>query len=305
MTRNLEPITEIDLLAYADGLLDGDIARKKEVERYLSARPEAAAYIAEIRQQNEAIRDRFGPLLEEPVPERLTAVLHSRPPRPHRKTLAQAAVIVFLVLTSTGGGWLIGQRDASDDWEVAEFVESAAAFHQTGMTVGDASASVVDNNPLQPLGWLNRRIALELAAPNLTTDGFDLVAKERIGAAEDPMVRLIYRRSDGTTINLFLRPRWEDHATRMSSAEADDVTVHSWLDGPLAFAMTTDAPRPEMEHLANVVRQAVGRARLSDETPSMALSPGAAGQGEHLGEGDSSLVPPPDGGAGQQRLQVN
>lgn len=304
MTRLHEPIAEIDLLAYADGLLDGDVGRKEEVERYLSAHPEAADYVAEIREQNREIQAHFGPLLAEPVPERLSAVLRAGPPPLRHRMAARAAVVALLLLTSSVGGWLIGQRDQPDEWGVDEFVERAAAFHQTGVTDGNASPVVASDNMLQPLGWLNRRIALELAAPNLSTGGFELIAKERLGPSKDPMMRLVYKRPDGTTINLFLRPRWENHATRMSSAEAEDVTVLYWLDGPLAFAMTTDAPGPETDRLARLVRQAVGRARLSDDAPAMALSPGSDDPAEQMG-GDRGLKPAPDTVPGQPQLQVN
>jgi len=292
MTGRREPIQEIDLLAYADGLLDTDAARKKEVERYLSTHPDAADYVAEIQAQNDAIRARFGYFPAESVPEHLAAVLHSDQGHPHRKLALQAAVVALLVLASAAGGWLIGQSDQDDQWGLGDFVERAATFHDASPAAMAAPAAD-SGNGLQPLGWLNQRIALELAAPDLAADGFTLVAKDRLGPKSDPTVRLVYRRSDDTTINLFLRPRWEETGGELARSEGEGVTVLYWLDGPLAFAMTTDATNPETDHLARIVREAIGRARLEGETPAMALTPRSPAPVMNGAENDRVLMPGP------------
>lgn len=292
MTRRREPIQEIDLFAYADGLLETDEARKNEVERYLAAHPEAADYVAEIRAQNDAIRARFGDFPAEPVPEHVAAVLHSDPRHPHRKLVVQAAVIAVLVLASTAAGWLIGQNDENEQWGLRDFVEQAATFHKASPAAMALPAADTGNG-LQPLGWLNQRIALELAAPNLASEGFTLLAKDRLGPKGDPMVRLVYKRTDDTTINLFLRPRWEEAGGQFAKSEGEDVTVLYWLDGPLAFAMTTDAGNPETDHLARIVREAIGRARLQGETPAMALTPGSPTPAMNGAENDRTLMPGP------------
>src|SRR3546814_5054695 len=66
-----QPIGEIDLLAYADGLLDDDPGRKAEVENYLQARPVEASRLRDYTQQNEEIRKLYGLAMAEPVPDRL------------------------------------------------------------------------------------------------------------------------------------------------------------------------------------------------------------------------------------------
>jgi anti-sigma factor RsiW len=304
-----EPIAEIDLLAYADGLLDGDVQRKEAVERYLSEHPKWERYVADILEQNDAIREHYGPLLREPVPERHISALHSeRSLATHGRTTAKAAAVAVLLLASSAGGWLIGKGDPGSEWEVTEFVERAAAFHNAAVDEAGGLQAAASGNVLQPLGWLNRRIALELAVPELTAEGFELVAKERLDPPGDPMVRLVYKRSDGASISLFLRPRWEEDASRIIKAEENDVAVLYWLDGPLAFAMTTDAPETETDYLARVVREAVGRARLNDGSPAMALSPGAGHPAAHATEGSRSPMPAPakpDIENGAQQRQFN
>lgn len=309
MTRVHEPVREIDLHAYADGLLDADPGRRDEVERYLATHPEAADYVAEIRAQNEAIHAHFDEFLSEPVPDRLAATLHGGPRPLHRKPALQAAVVAALVVASTVVGWLAGQNDEGRQWALGDFVERAITFHDAapGALAAPASAGT---SVVQPLGWLNQRIALELKAPDLTEQGFSLMAKDRLGPKEDAMVRLVYKRPDNTTINLFLRPRWEDSGGEVARSETDDVTAMYWLDGPLAFAMTVEAANPETDNLVRVVRQAIGRARLNEEAPAMVLTPRPGAPMANDAENDRTLVPAPRPASdpkvnGEQLFQVN
>ena len=64
------PITEADLQAYVDGRLAQ--ARCAEVETWLKTRPDEAERIAQLRDQRDALRTFYDPVLDEPVPERLT-----------------------------------------------------------------------------------------------------------------------------------------------------------------------------------------------------------------------------------------
>jgi anti-sigma factor RsiW len=276
VTRRSATIREIDLLAYADGLLEADVVRKEEVEHYLATHPEAAAYVAEVWSQNEDIRAHYGPLLYEPVPEHLSAALHTGSRHTAGRRLAQAAAAIALMAAASLGGWLIGQSEQPEQWGLADFVERAAGIHH--VAGADAAAGGGTGQAMmQPLGWLNQRIDLELSAPDLAAYGFSLVAKERHGPNSDPLVRLVYQRADGSTINLLVRPRWDEASSRLGKATVDDVSVLYWLDGPLAFAMTTNAAEGETEQFARAVREAVGRARLNDGIPTMARSPDAAG----------------------------
>ena len=64
------PVTEDELHAYIDGELPAD--RMEAVTAWLAAHPEQAVTVASWRAQSERIRARYGTILEEAVPERLT-----------------------------------------------------------------------------------------------------------------------------------------------------------------------------------------------------------------------------------------
>src|SRR5690606_16791316 len=228
MTRT-PAIGEIDLLAYGGGLLDADVARSAAVERHLAEHPEAAAFVAEVRAQNEEIRACYGARLYEPVPERLGAVLEGRGRKAGARRLARVAAGIALLAAASLGGWTLGQSGRVAPGELDDFVARAAGVHARDATPGAQAAGV-----MQPLGWLNQRIDLELAAPDLSAAGFALTAKEQIGPAEDPLLRLVYQRRDGTAMNLVLRPRWRDDGTVIRKTSHAGVAVHYWQDGPLS-----------------------------------------------------------------------
>ena len=69
-------ITDIDLHTYADGQLDE--ARRLLVEAHLAHDAQAAENVRVWREQNEALRALYNPVLNEPVPRRLLA---ARAPR--------------------------------------------------------------------------------------------------------------------------------------------------------------------------------------------------------------------------------
>ena len=78
MTDHRPAVRAIDLMAYADGLLDADPERKAEVETYLRQHPEEDARVRDYAAQNDAIRRLYRPVLSAPVPERLRAALDDR-----------------------------------------------------------------------------------------------------------------------------------------------------------------------------------------------------------------------------------
>src|SRR3546814_15160631 len=105
-----QPIGEIDLLAYADGLLDDDPGRKAEVENYLQARPVEASRLRDYTQQNEEIRKLYGLAMAEPVPDRLHAVLFRRPGRILHHA-ARAALAASLLMAAGFAGWAVGKNE--------------------------------------------------------------------------------------------------------------------------------------------------------------------------------------------------
>ncbi|HEY5290912.1 MAG TPA: zf-HC2 domain-containing protein, partial [Burkholderiales bacterium] len=91
-------LTETDLHAYADGQLDH--VRRVQVEAHLAHDPAATESVRVWREQNEALRALYNPVLNEPVPQHLLA---ARAPRGRWPYYALAAGAMGL---SFGLGWM-------------------------------------------------------------------------------------------------------------------------------------------------------------------------------------------------------
>jgi anti-sigma factor RsiW len=116
------PITDEELHAYVDGQLPTE--RACEVEEYLAANPGAASRVAVWRAQAAMIRDKWGRVAEEKVPERLHPARIGMPARGLGRKIA-AAVVAFAI--GVAAGWLgrdvvLGGRNA----EIARVLADAA-----------------------------------------------------------------------------------------------------------------------------------------------------------------------------------
>lgn len=271
MTREPEEIGEIDLMALADGFLDADPERKAEVERHLETSPEDASFVAEIREQNEAIRRHYDIVLNEPVPERVQRMVFGEPPRRLIDSLWRGAAVAVLLLAATAGGWLLGQHDVGRGGMMDRLIVQAATWPDQLSQPGAMTSELDSLAPPSPLSPFSKRVVLELEAPDLSAAHFELIDKQVLRPRDDPTVRLAYGRADGTVINLLLKPRWEAESGPIGRAEINDTTVLYWHDGPLAFAMTTNAAEEETGGLVRSVHDAVEKVRLNEDgTPSVA-----------------------------------
>lgn len=270
MTKSIEPVTEIDVMAYADGLLDGDIARKRIVEAHIARDPESAARVEEIQAQNAAIRERYEAILADPTPPHLAA-LPRRDAAPAR-AWPRVAVLAGLLAVSGVTGWLVRAETEPGKTASDRFLERAAREHKTSATAVLERTDDADAASSEVLATLTRQISFQMAAPDLSRFGYTLVDKQQIGGSENPIVRLVYRNANKAHISLLLRPRWEEETTVAKSFEEDGVTIRHWLDGPIELALVTNDADVVAEHLAGAIHDAIAQARLRDIAGSKAGS---------------------------------
>jgi anti-sigma factor RsiW len=257
MTDHCPAVRDIDLMAYADGLLDADPKRKTEVETYLRQHPEEAARVRDYAAQNNAIRRLYSPVLSEPVPERLQAVLDYRRGRA-LGPVARAAIASGLILAAGFTGWVIGQRGQSAPWPMQAFVDQMLMTDErpylTSSSDSDQALDQAMEERTQPLDWLSHQIAVSLQPPDLTSQGFTLVEKRLVAANGPQAVQVIYATSSGRRLSLFLRTRWQDETPQFRFAEKDGVTMVYGLEGPLAYALAGQLDRKEMVEVVQTLR---------------------------------------------------
>ena len=254
MTDHRRTIGDIDLLAYADGLLDTDPERKAAVAAYLLQHPAEAAKVRDYIDQNHAIRRLYDPVLAEAVPERLWAVLERGP----KKALGQVArtmIAASLLLVAGFVGWMLGQRGQPEPWAVQDFVKQAMTTYGHAALMSDADADSVLQKAVQPLDWLSEQIAVPVQAPDLTPQGFTLVEKQLLSAHGPQVAQVTYTDPGGRRLSLFLRTRWQEEAEQFHFVENEGVTMVYWLEGPLVYALVGKLDRQEMAVMVQALRR--------------------------------------------------
>lgn len=286
------PIEELDLLAYADGRLERDPARKALVEAYLREHPDEAARVDAYARQNAAIRHVYAEVSGDAPPERLLAVLDRNPQRWGRPVARAVAAAASLMLAATAGWWY-GSMERGSSLPEQAFVEQTMFRH-----LGPAMAGATEEG--RPLVSLSQRLALEVQPPDLSTFGFNRVEMRAVGGAgaSAGSVRVTYANASGERINLFLRTRWQDASPPVNFVERDGVSLAYWPDGPLVYGLAARIDHNRLAEIANAIRQAShphGGPGGTALTPPLAKErepgPGASGPATPDGQPIQNLSP--------------
>jgi anti-sigma factor RsiW len=244
-------VSEQELQTYVDGRLDP--AHAAEVEAWLAANPEAAERAQAYRAQNRALRSMFDPVLDEPVPARLTETLR----RPRRAPpLRVAAVVAWLAVGAIAGyglhGWLtpptaptlLAERAA-----VAHVVYAAEVLHPVEVTAEQEKHLVQ---------WLSKRLGKELRTPDFTPFGYQLVGGRLLPGDKGPAAQFMYQDTRGARLTLYVSaPGKGAQPTAFRYEEEAGTHVLYWMDRDLGFALVGEPDRARLMDIAHVAYQAL------------------------------------------------
>jgi anti-sigma factor RsiW len=290
MTGNGNESAYFDLLALADGQLDGDPCHKARVENAVARSPELSERLRDYRLQTEALRRAFDPCLAEPIPQRLSAVLEDAGRR-RRPRAARAIAAAILAVVACGTGWTAGRLTRSDPatWmmQAVDLTEPASARNPGAATEIAAGAGTTRTRLPD---WLVAEVSPHLETPDLSSLGFDLIGHGIVETAASRVLRLDYRSNDGRVINLFLRRRWRQQETSIQMKEENGVTITSWMEGPLATAVAGPISRTQAIAVARAVRQALSN-RYAGPPSSKQTTPAQEGPTNVSVPDDTPSVP--------------
>jgi len=256
---NSEPVSELDLLAYADGMLDHDPERKQKVEAYLRATPNAAERVNAYQAQSQALRDTYGPRATQPVPDHLHHTLHATARGRTYVTGLRAAAMLAVSVAAGLAGWYLGQlsgpepKIASDRVPsiLREIVRQRVDEHRT-KTV---SASAKQSNSL--LHWEEDGVDLRLAVPELLSLGYELTGRRLMSHRETQAVALTYRGDDGATLHLVIAPLFTEKSRLVAESRDSSEAIAHWSQGPLRIAAQVEGDGRNITSLARDIRETI------------------------------------------------
>ena len=256
---NAQPVVESELHAYADGLLPE--VRNAEIEAYLASRPEEASRVASYRAQNAALHALYDPVMDEPVPSRLTM----KPPTLSWHLQRYAAGIV-IALVSGAAGWFLhgaGDQDARmaraapiDNMarQASTFAHQAAIAHVVYSPDVRHPVEVGADQEAHLAAWLSKRLGTPIHPPRLAKLGYELIGGRLLPGQSGPVAQFMYHDAGGQRLTLYVSTEQSQNKdTGFRFSEQGPVNVFYWIDGKFGYALSGNVDRSALSRVADAV----------------------------------------------------
>jgi anti-sigma factor RsiW len=260
---------ELELVAYADGRLDGDSARGREIAAWLDSQPAARRRVHDYVQQDREIRAQFASCFAAPLPPRLDLAAIRRRQRRRLRGFGAAAAAL---LVAVAAAWLLPERGRDADLE--RFAQDVVLQ--------------LERDPAE------LRTPAANARPAFIPEDFTATGMRELHAASGPLTEYVYHDADGRSLLLFVsgEPQAADGALHWR--HAGDRSIVYWQSDGRRYALSGEIHAPELQLLAlQALQQPAIETPLSDDAATLAVAEPSivAPQVEA-----QTLIMPPDGG---------
>jgi anti-sigma factor RsiW len=254
------------LSAWLDGEVEGaDCAR---VQAWLQEHPEDAARVRLWGADRDALRARFSPALDEPIPERLSQAVWRR--SGERRGLAWnwwgqavAAVAMLAIGVAIGALWRGSTAEPVASANGRGWTQRAAAAHavyapevrhpvEVSVREGDAAHQREQEAHLSR--WLTRRLSVPVKLFDLRDQGFELVGGRLLPDGSGPSAQLMYQDGMGMRVTVYLRKAADQDAPAAFRYERQgDLGMFYWVEGRSGYALVGPQPRERLLALAQAI----------------------------------------------------
>jgi anti-sigma factor RsiW len=269
---------ETRLSAWLDGELDGPA--RAEVDAWLRDHPEDAALARSWAADRDALRARFDPVLDEPVPAALQATVlqagrNAVQPHARWRQVAMAAGLLLggglvggLVGTQLTGSealqsaaqrlpWFDSERLRPGGWThraaVAHAVYAPEVRHPVEVNVAQGSASEQREQEEHLARWLGKRLEMSVRLFDLRAQGFELVGGRLLPDAQGPSAQLMYQNGSGQRVTVYLRKPDPGAATAFRFQRDGELGLFYWVEDGFGCALVGKLPRTQLLALAEAV----------------------------------------------------
>jgi anti-sigma factor RsiW len=253
------PIQEEDLHAYVDDALT--LARRAEVDDYLSRHPDVVQRVRHYARQRAEMRSLLAPIAEEPVPPQLNLarMLEAhRTPRAASWRLA-AAVLLAFGLGGTGGWAMRGAPDANASG-IGALAREAAMSYQIFASDTARPVELDGARSAELVNWVSKRLQRPIALPDMTQAGYRLMGGRLVATEHGPAAMFMYDDKNGTRVAMLVRPMEADRDMPMTAHTQGGVAGYAWADKGLGYSLVADAALPGLHPLADAMRRQIGEA---------------------------------------------
>lgn len=250
--------------AWLDGELEG--AEADRVQAWLRDHPDDAAQVRLWAADRDALRARLQPVLEEPVPDRLTQTVWQRHRSPaSRGPWLQAAMVAGLLITGAliGAAWVRVSPTAevaqAPRWTqraaVAHAVFAPEVRHPVEVNVREGDAAQQREQEQHLSRWLTRRLAVPVKLFDLRDQGFELVGGRLLADVNGPSAQLMYQDATGQRVTVYLRKDDQNVPATFRYDRQGDLGLFYWVEDSCGYALVGPQPREKLLALAHAIHQ--------------------------------------------------
>ncbi|WP_419187003.1 anti-sigma factor family protein, partial [Candidatus Halocynthiibacter alkanivorans] len=175
----------------------------------------------------------------------------ARPPAlPLMARLAAALAVLALGLSL---GWYSRGELASPGNSGDSMVQQALAAHAVFASDANRPVEIRGTEEALLLRWLSKRLGESLAAPDLRSQGYDLVGGRLLSVPDGPAALFMYEDATGSRITLFATRRSSDQMAEFRFENSDSARGFYWQDSRLAYAVIGDMSRKSLSTLATMI----------------------------------------------------
>jgi len=253
MNDSLDAISESDLHAYVDGVLDpGKVAN---VEAYLAAHPEETKRLQDYRRLTDILHQGYDPVLSQGIPQGFD-IGQSRVFGALRQVAAAAAMLTIGAIL----GWSLKDQAPITPVQISSLeqglVKPAAVAHAVFAPEVRHPVEVTADQETHLSNWLSKRLGTKLKPPHLGEVGFELVGGRLLPGNDGPAAQFMYQDSSGKRLTLYLRQlNGANEATAFRYSVEADMGVFYWVDGKMGYALIGDLPKSDLLHAAEKTYQ--------------------------------------------------
>lgn len=239
--------------------LDGELAEEDRAafDTWLSARPDMRILHARFASDRTLLRSMLSEIVAEPVPDRLTARLGDRMRASGTmfdSSWRVAAAAALLLALGGGAGYLAALQPPAVEKAPAalQVIGQAVAAHRVYAAEKLHVVEVGADEKDHLVGWLSNRVGIRLEAPNLTSEGFELIGGRLLPSAVGAAAQLMYQNERGERISFYIAGGLDGTGTGFRLYEQGGGRAAYWEEDGYAYAVAGALPEDRLLRLANL-----------------------------------------------------
>lgn len=230
-------------------LRESGLSGRLELDALASEDATLAQTLAAWDRQDASLRTLYGPVAEEPIPDRLLATANRRHLRRWSPAWMRIAAILALFACGAITGWIAAMVSAPGEFQKALAAEALRA-HSTFVVEVVHPVEVPGSDETHLANWLSKRLGHKIKPPDLARYGFQLMGGRILPEKNGAAAQMMYEDNSGRRLTLYVARELGARQTAFRFVEGDRVNGFWWIDGELGCAIIGDLPRQTLRSIS-------------------------------------------------------